>query len=139
MAKKEIVLHPKKEIKEDYELKISPEKLLQQLESNNLIEDSQENSDSFFKAVINHLLSDKEISTKTEYLNVKENFAGAKLHFLAKHGNIPYLSDFIEIFERKRVSLQRKGRKELLLALKERQQEIEREKQMQLSMLGGMT
>lgn len=116
---------------------MNKEELLKELQETEILETGKKDSESFFKSVLDQLMNLNDMSTKTEYLNVNENFAGAKLHFLAKHGNIPYLLDFINIFEQKRVSLQRKGRKEILIALKERQQEIERERQVNVNKLMG--
>lgn len=82
------------------------------------------NSDNFFRAVIQEMMSEKNISLKTEYVNVNENFAGAKLEFLAKQGNMPYLKDFINILEIKRVSLERKSRIELIKAFEKRDEEV---------------
>lgn len=85
------------------------------------------NSDSYFKSVVTNLMDTKNPSTKTEYRNVAENFTGAKLTFLALYGNIPLLSPFVDIFEIKRISLERKSRKELIMALVEREQEVRRQ------------
>lgn len=93
--------------------------------------DSQFNSDSFFKEVITQLLSGDNISLKTEYINQNENFAGSKLEFLAKFGNMPYLTDFIKIFETKRVSLGRKSRIELIKAFEKRDEEVNIQNRMQ--------
>lgn len=99
---------------------------------------NEDDSDSFYKNVVNKLFDDKDISTKTEYLNVRENFVGAKLEFYAKYGNIPYLKFFIQELETKRVSLERKGRKEILMALQERKQEIEQQRLNNLRGLFGV-
>lgn len=87
---------------------------------------------SFFVAVINKLFDTKDISLKTEYLNVGENFAGTRLEFYSKYANMPYLANFIEIFEKKRVSLERKGRKEIVMSLKDREQEIQRQQALKM-------
>lgn len=81
------------------------------------IPSSESGSDSFFKHIIKELFGLNNISLKTEYLNVTENFVGTKLDFLSKYGNMPYLEEFMQKFEIKRVSLGRKGRKEILMAL----------------------
>jgi hypothetical protein len=96
-------------------------------------------SDSFFKATVNQLNSPKNIGMKTEYRDVNENFSGAKLHYLGQFCNMPYLKEFVEVFETKRVSLERKGRIEIIKALQERRQEIELEqrKLMMNGMMGG--
>jgi hypothetical protein len=82
-------------------------------------------SDNFFRAVIMELLSDKNISLKTEYLSVNENFAGAKLEFLSKYANMPELSVFLKTLETKRVSLNRKSRIELIKAFDKRDEEVD--------------
>ncbi len=82
-------------------------------------------ADNFLRAVVNNLMSAENISLKTEYLNPNENFAGAKLEFLSKYGNMPYLADFIKILEIKRVSLNRKSRIELIKAFEKRDEEIQ--------------
>ena len=82
-----------------------------------------DSSETFFKNVVGKLFDDKNISAKTEYIGVRENFMGSKLTFLSKHCNLPFLEQFINVFEEKRISLDRKGRKEILMALQERRQE----------------
>lgn len=100
-----------------------------------ILEGEDTGGDSYFKSIVNMLMDKTNPSTKTEYLNVKENFVGAKLSFLAIHGNIPYLQDFVNIFELKRISLERKGRKELIMSLVERQQELERQRDERLKQM----
>ena len=97
-----------------------------------------ESNDSFFKTIINKLFDKTDISLKTEYLNTMENFAGSKLQFLAKYGNMPYLNEFIDIFETKRVSLKRKGRQEIIMALQQKEQEDVSEKAQQLKSIFGI-
>lgn len=82
-----------------------------------------DSADTFFRNVVQSLYSRKDISTKTEYLNVIENYIGTKLDFLSLYGNMPFLNKFINIFETKRVSLNRKGRQEIIMALQEKRQE----------------
>lgn len=111
---------------------IDEEKLKTIAESLNksIIFDKNQNSDSdsYFRAVLDKLFSSENISQKTEYIGIAENFHGAKLTFLGKYCNVPLLEKFIEVFEEKRVSLERKGRKEILIALENRQQEIDKDK-----------
>lgn len=90
--------------------------------------DNRNNSDSFFKSIIKGLFSPKNIGMKTEYKSVEENFAGAKIDFLSKFANMPYMKDFLNSWEEKRVSLERKGRIEIIRALEKREQEIQQEK-----------
>jgi hypothetical protein len=85
-------------------------------------------SDSYLRGVIDNLMDYNNPSTKTEYRNVEENLVGSVLAFLATETNIPSLAKFVDIFEIKRISLERKGRQELILALLERQQEIDTQK-----------
>ncbi len=92
-----------------------------------------DDSDTFFRSIVNSLNSKEDISTKTEYIGVRENFFGIKATFFGRKCNIPFLEDFIEIFEEKRVSLDRKGRKEILMALQERRQELEHQRMNNLS------
>lgn len=143
-----------KKKKKDKEKKLDPkiqERELNNIDKNTLyniaskIEESthvdtvkKTDSDSFFRNVINNLFDKKDISTKTEYIGVRENFMGSKLTFLGKYANIPFMEKFIEVFEEKRVSLDRKGRKEILLALQERRQEIESQRNENLSRMFGV-
>jgi hypothetical protein len=84
------------------------------------------------------MFDNTDTETKTEYINTKENFVGAKLTFLARYGNIPYLEEFINIFERKRISLERKGRKEIIMALEKRQEEIDKQRESRLQSALGI-
>lgn len=95
-------------------------------------------TDSYFKNVVNNLMNDTNISLKTEYLSVMENFTGAKLTFLSKFGNMPYIDDFINTFETKRVSLLRKSRIEIIRALEKREEEIRLQKANQLNNMFGL-
>lgn len=97
-----------------------------------------EDSDTYFRAVVNNLMDYEQPSTKTEYRNVAENFTGAKLSFLAQYGNIPLLAPFMDIFEIKRISLERKSRKELIMALVEREQEMRRQEENNTKRLLGI-
>lgn len=96
------------------------------------------NTDNFFRAVILELLSTKNISLKTEYLSVNETFAGSKLEFLSKYASMPQLSDFLQILETKRVSLERKSRIELIKAFDKRDEEVDAQNRIRdfKSMLG---
>lgn len=89
--------------------------------------DKDKDIESFFTEVLKQLLNKDNISLKTEYLNVNENFAGVRLEFLSRFANMPYLHDFIDIFEQKRVSLERKSRKEIVMVLEKREQEVQRQ------------
>ena len=91
-----------------------------------VLEDDKDKN--IFVKVVQDMNDPKNISMKTEYLSVRENFAGVKLEFLARYGNMPYLDGFVETFETKRVSLHRKGRQEDVLILQERRAEEQRTK-----------
>lgn len=97
-----------------------------------------ETSDSYFRSVLRELFSSANIEQKTEYTTIQENFTGAKLSFLARYGHIPLLGEFVETFERKRVSFDRKGRKEIVMALAERKQEMENDRLTKLRGLFGI-
>lgn len=90
---------------------------------------SEDSTESFFKEVAKGLDDIKKISLNTEYLSVPENFTGVNLEFLGSYANMPYLKVWILIFEKKRVSLHRKGRQEKVMILQQRNQEIERQQQ----------
>lgn len=138
--KKEKELNPKLEEKSNYEITSQEMKnIVKSLEENTDVKTFGENTDdSFYKNVLNKLFDEKEMSTKTEYLSVRENFLGAKLEFYAKFGNIPQLKNFIDVFEKKRVSLNRKGRIEILKSLQERQQDTQENKLNNLKNLFGI-
>lgn len=90
-------------------------------------------SDNFYKNVLDTLYNVNEnVETKTEYKGVEENFMGAKMEFLGRFTRFPFMRQFINIFERKRISLDRKGREEIILALQERQQEEREERRRDL-------
>lgn len=92
------------------------------------IQPTTDSTDSYFRSVLDKLFDNENVSSKTEYLDVRENFNGTKLEFYATFGNMPYLRDFIKTFETKRISLERKGRKEILMGLQERRQEMEQDR-----------
>lgn len=112
-------------------------KTLEDLDNTEISFENEETTDSFFKGIVDKLFDSENVETKTEYLSVKENFVGTKLSFLAKYGNIPYLAEFIKTFERKRISLNRRGRKEIIMALEKREEEIRKRRDDSLkNMLG---
>lgn len=86
--------------------------------------DDKDKIDSYFKAIINNLYSKENISLKTEYMNEDENFSGAKLEFLTSECGFHMGRAFLPIWEQKRVSLNRKSRQEIIMALWQRQNEI---------------
>ena len=136
MAKEKKELKP--EIKEMQPLITIPENKENITPDEVFIPKNSENSDSFFRNLLNKLFDKKDISLKTEYLNVMENFTGSKLEFLSKYGNMPYLNEFVDIFETKRVSLKRKGRQEIIMALQQREQELQAEQQQRFKTMFGM-
>lgn len=96
-------------------------------------------TDSYFKNIVNALFDTKKnVSAKTEYMSVKENFSGAKLEFLADFCNMPYLHKFIHHLEIKRISLERKGRKEILMALEKREEELKMQTQRDMMLRFGL-
>lgn len=99
-------------------------------------EDKKDN-DTFYKLAIKELFNEKSIETKTEWLNPSEVFVASKLSFIGVHADIPLMDEFIKVLERKRISLNRKGREEIILALQERRQEEIEIRKSQLGMFGN--
>lgn len=93
-------------------------------------------SDTFYKLAIEKLFDNNNIETKTEFLNPAEVFSATKLQFLGNYADIPFLADFISGLEKKRISLHRKGREEIVLSLQERRHE-EQELRQQALLNGG--
>jgi len=138
MVKKEKELNPiieKKEINIDRDLLLD---IAENIENNTINFQKQDDSESFFKAIVSEMNSDKNISTKTEYLGVTENFSGTRLEFFSIYANIPFLKKFVNIFETKRVSLNRQGRSEMVALLKERNQELKTNEMKNFSRLFGV-
>ena len=94
-----------------------------------LIENQNSDSESLFREVIKNLNDNKDIETKTELLDEAECYGASKLDFLADISEEPFFRIFMNKFKVNRVSLKRRGRQELIMALVERQQEKEREAQ----------
>ena len=138
MARKEMNLNPIAETNNDFEIDRNDYKDLIKAENNFIVSSNEDEQDSFFKSIVNKMFDNTDTETKTEYINTKENFVGAKLTFLARYGNIPYLEEFINIFERKRISLERKGRKEIIMALEKRQEEIDKQRESRLQSALGI-
>lgn len=86
---------------------------------------SIEDSDTYFRAVLGELFSKKNISSKTEYVNQKENFVGSKIDFLSDYLGLPEYHTFLEHWEFKRVSLNRGGRQEIVMGLEKRNEDIQ--------------
>jgi len=110
-----------------------------QIEKGIVIDNKNDSSDSFFRNILDRLFEDKNTSTKTEYRNVKENFAGAKLEYMGVYCNMPFLKKFVNIFEQKRISLERKGRQEIIMALAEKRKEEEAERNNSLKTMLGIS
>lgn len=138
MTKKEEKLNPEIErVNVDVnteELKV----LAQEMQSTIVSSKNDNDSDTYFRNIVNSLDDRKKISTNTEYLSVQENFTGTKLEFLSQFAYMPFLKNFVEIFETKRVSLERKGRIEKIKALQERQQELKTERLQNLANVFGV-
>lgn len=133
MAKKETELNPKIEAQGSNSFIPNTDSELPSFGGSMMFGGDSE--DTFFKNAFNKLFDERNPETKTEYRNVEENFEGAVLSFLGNYGNIPYLADFVEQFERKRISLERKGRKEIIMAMVEREKEMQRQNALKM---GGM-
>lgn len=111
------------------------ENLKESLQNFDVEVESEGKEETFYKLAIKELFSNDKIETKTEFLHTGEVFTATKLQFLGKYGNIPLLSDFIDAFQRKRISLNRKGREEIIMSLQERrQEEMEIRKQQMLGL-----
>jgi hypothetical protein len=124
MVKKEKELNPIA-IKND-KFNIDFNKLKIMSENINKLEfekESTSNNDTFYKLAIEKLFDENNIETKTEFLSPAEVFTASKLSFLGTYGCVPLLNEFVESIERKRISLNRKGREEIVLSLQERHQE----------------
>lgn len=105
---------------------------------NTTIKTQSEDKHSFYKEIIKGMNDKNNISMKTEYLGVRENYTGTKLEFLSTMGNMPYLKSFVRIFETKRVSLGRKGRKEDVMILQEKERIEQKERQENYNKMFGM-
>ena len=131
MVKKEKVLNPIIEEKKNFKMpNIEELKSIIKNESD-IITSDKNTSDNFFRSVVDKMFNSDDIELKTEYVSLNENFAGAKLEFLAKYGNMPYLHDFLNILEKKRVSLGRKSRIELIKVFEKRDEEINAQNRLQ--------
>lgn len=118
---------------------VNIENLDKQVEINTILDIDNTDEDSFFKAVVSQLYNNENVETKTENSGVRESFFLTRMSLIAKTYDVPIMGDFINILERKRISIDRKGRKELIVSLLERQQEIERQRaSQQANALGGV-
>lgn len=138
MAKKKIELKPTIEDNTVMEIPQNKGETMTYRDDDIIETSPKSDADSFFRNAVNMLYdTKKDVSAKTEYLNVMENFAGAKLEFLADFCKMPYLRNFLEAWEIKRISLERKGRKEILLALEKRQEELNAQQSRMFSAFNG--
>lgn len=137
MAKKKKELNPQAIEKKTFDLDF--EKLKDLSENMNKFDfdndiDTSKN-ETFYKLAIKELFNEESTETKTEWLNIGEVFSASKLSYMGKYGDVPLVEDFIKVLEKKRVSLKRKGREEIILALQERRQE---EREIQKSNILGL-
>lgn len=126
MVKKEEILNPI--VQEKTQSTVDKDKILSALKGMGVIkEEGGDDVDSYFKSIIDNLFSDTNIELKTEYRTVEENFVGAKLDFMSRFCRIPGLKEWLNTWERKRVSFERKSRIEIIRALEHRREEMERQ------------
>lgn len=112
--------------------------IAENMQDNMEVDGFRDSSDSFFREVVKSLSDPKNISLKTEYLDVEENYDGARLEFMSKWAGMSYLHDFIKTLEIKRVSLERKGRIELIRTMEKRDEELRLQQQTQFKSMLGM-
>lgn len=89
----------------------------------NLKDESGNDADTYFKKVLEEFMSEKNISLKTEYTSVDEQFTATKLGYMINEGGFKFMQVFLPFWKRDRVSLLRKAREEIVMALWERQKE----------------
>lgn len=101
------------------------DQMLDFIESNiETMQSHREDSDSFYRAVLTHLMAvEKDMSTKTEFNDDREVFAASKLEFMGLFAGVPLAKDILNIIEKKRVSKERKGRKEIIMSVNRREEE----------------
>ena len=137
MAKKEKELNPIIENNTQKKYNIEEIKSRINIIKNEMSEESVAEIDSFYKHLVDKLTSSDDIELKTEYKGINENFASVRISFFAKYYNMPYLLDMINILERKRLSLDRKSRKELVMSLENREKEIKIEQEKKIGNMFG--
>lgn len=124
--KKKVVLNPTIINNDNYSEDVK--NLNKFIKNDDLVEIQKPNTiseiDNIFRAIIQEFFNDNNISLKTEYVSLNENFAGAKLEFLSKYANVPLMHDFLKTLETKRVSLNRKSRIEMIKVFDKRDEEI---------------
>lgn len=113
------------------------QKLNKDIDINTILDTGKEDDDSLFKSIVTQLFNNNDVETKSQNNGVRESFFLARMSFLGDHCNIPSMSAFVQRLERKRISIDRKGRTELVTALLERQQELERIRQAEQQKLLG--
>lgn len=126
LADKQKVLNP--EIKEVKLMmpQVDFDRLQKDLDINTILDSDKKDEDSFFKSVVTQLFNNADVETKSYNSGTEESFYLARLSWLGQNCVIPSMTSFVERLERKRISIDRKGRSELVTALIERQQELER-------------
>lgn len=138
MTKKEkVILNPVIEEKNIQLPKVDYNMISKEIDINTILDVGKEDEDSFFKAVVTQLFNNQDVETKSFNSGVRESFYLAKLSTIAERCNIPLLEEFVNRVERKRISIERKGRSELVAALIERQQEIERKRLLEQKQILG--
>lgn len=90
------------------------------IEGNNN-QDNKVLPDGYFQQIICELMSDKNISLKTEYLNQDEQFDGSKIDFMIKKGGFTFAKTHLHNWKKDRVSLGRKSRIEIVTSLWDRE------------------
>lgn len=90
-----------------------------------VIDNNNVNTDTLFAEILNQLVSKKDISMKTEYEEDDTIYAATVLDYVGRVANVPLINKFIESYEMRKVSKNRKGRIEILLGLEKRQEDIE--------------
>lgn len=89
-----------------------------------VMENNNINTDTLFSEILQQLVSSKDISMKTEYEEDDSIYAATVLSYLGKLCNVPIINKFIEEYEMRKVSKNRKGRIEILLGLEKREEDI---------------
>lgn len=82
-------------------------------------------SDNFFRDALNNLMSvDVDMSTKTEFMELKDVFNHSKMELYSLVSGVPLYGNIMRIIEKKMVSRERLGRREITEALKSRRDEL---------------
>lgn len=84
-----------------------------------------DDTESYFKSIIDKLSSPENIAMKTDYNDRESIFISAKFYVISKAFNIPLYAEFINELDKRAVSLHRQGRRELIFSLQKREEEIQ--------------